>query len=160
MPIKSSYRGIVRKGVYAATAAGPLGAFPGPFDAGALGGIWTTMLVAIAKKSGHELDGKFVTKFITTVGTSVAAYVAGSKMATYLFHLVPGAGTLAAMGISSYFNAMITYRFGASVSELFDKKDFDLGDAVNASELVIGMMCKSFTLGDIKGLLDIQRVAA
>ncbi len=156
MEVKSQYRGIIKKGVTTATAAGPLGAFAGPFDAGAIGAIWSTMLVSIAKQSGHNIDGAFVSKFITTVGAGALAYYGGCKAATWLFHLIPGAGTLAAMGVSSALNAIFTYKFGATVSNLFDKAEFDLVDATTAATTVLSMMCTFPNMNEIRDLLDIK----
>ena len=160
MSVKSEYRGIIRKGVAAATAAGPLGAFAGPFDAGAVGGIWTTMLISIAKRSGHSIDGAFASKFVSTVGAGAVAYYGGCKAATWLFHLIPGAGTLAAMGVSSALNAIFTYKFGAAVSELFDKAEFELKDAAGMATSVLGLMCTFPSINEIKDLINIRNTVA
>jgi hypothetical protein len=160
MAIKSRYRGIVQKGVVASMAAGPLGAVTGPFDATAVFAIWSTMLIAIARESGHKLDGTFVTKFLSTVGSAAIAYYGGCKAATWLFNLVPGAGTLVAIGASTAMNAVFTYKFGAAVSNLFDKDDFDLKDAFKAAKAVISLLCTFPTISEVEDLLDIKDAVA
>jgi len=156
MAIAKKYRVIVRNGVASATAAGPLGAVTGPFDAAAIGSIWTTMLVAIGDRSGHSIDGTFVTKFISTVGSGAVAYYGGCKAATWLFHLIPGAGTLAAMGVSSALNAVFIYKFGAATSKLLNKNSFDLTDAADAASSVLLSMCTFPSFGEVKDLLDLM----
>ncbi len=118
------------------------------------------MLVSIANRSGHDIDGAFAAKFISTVGAGAIAYYGGCKAATWLFHLIPGAGTLTAMGISSALNALFTYKFGAAVSNQFDRADFDLNDAAVAAASILAVLCTFPTLDDIKGLIDLQGVWA
>lgn len=155
MAIDTRFQEIVRKGVVAATAAGPLGAFAGPFDASAIGGIWSTMLVAIAKKSGHNVDGRFATKFIGLVGAGAAAYYGGCKAATWLFHFIPGAGTLAAMGISTLMNALFTYRFGVAVARQFANEEFNLSNAAEAATSVLAVLCTYPSVREFRELADI-----
>lgn len=142
-------------GLAAAAAAGPLGAITGPFDAAAIGGIWSTMLLAIADKSNHKLDEHFCAKFITTVGTGSLSYYGGCKAASYLFHLIPGAGTLLAMGISTTLNVLFTYKFGAAVTKLFDKETFDFKDAARAATTVLAHMCTRPTIREIQDIKDL-----
>ena len=157
MAVKTKYQGIIKKGVVAASAAGPIGAFVGPFDAGAIGGIWGTMLVSIANRSGHKIDGKFASKFIATVGAGAVAYYGGVKAATWLFHAIPGAGSLTAMGISTALNAIFTYKFGAAVSDLFDSSRIDPEDASKMATTVLAVMCTFPSMSEVRDLLDIKR---
>lgn len=159
MAVNSKYRKIISRGITAAAAAGPLGAFPGAWDASAIAGIWTTMFVAIAEKSGHDLNSKFVAKFITTIGSGFGAYYAGCKIATWMFHLIPGAGTLLACGVSSLMNTIFTYKFGEACAKLLDKKEFDVGDAANAATCVLSLLCTLPVPSEIKDIMDIKRTA-
>lgn len=159
MAVNSNYRKIIRNGIIAAAAAGPLGAIPGAWDAGAIAGIWTTMFGAIAEKSGHDLNSKFVAKFISTVGGGFCAYYAGCKIATWMFHLIPGAGTLLACGVSSLMNIVYTYKFGAACAKLLDKKEFDLGDATNAATCVLSLLCTFPIPSEIKDIISIRNSA-
>jgi len=118
------------------------------------------MLYAVAKKSGHELDNTYKTKFISTVGSGALAYYGGCKAATYLFHLIPGAGTIAAMGVSSAVNALFTYKFGVAITKLFDKPDLDLSDAATMATTVISLMCTIPNLGEIKEIVDLANITS
>jgi uncharacterized protein (DUF697 family) len=118
------YHPIVKKSAVAAGALGVPGAFSFGLDVTGLSGIWITMTLAIAKESGHEIDRAFATKLIAAVTAGVAGYVGGSKVATTLLHLIPGAGSLAAVGVNSALDFLYTWRLGCSLSNLFDRSDF------------------------------------
>ena len=158
MTIPNNYKSVVKKGVVASIAAGPLGAFAGPFDAGAIGTLWTTMFIAIADKAGHKLDADYIKKFIASSGTGAAAYYAGCKVATWVFHLIPGAGTLLAMGISSLMNSIFTLKFGSVIANSFEKDDFELDDAAVAAASVLSALCTLPTLSEWKELFEIRRL--
>lgn len=159
MAIPEKYKKIISSGVIASLAAGPLGAFSGPFDAGAIAGIWTTMFISIANKSGHMVDSAFAKKFISTIGTGFVGYYGGCKVATWIFHLIPGAGTLAAMGISTVMNGIFTLKFGSAVASLMNKNDFDVDDAAQAASTVLLSLCTVPTLGEWKELIYIKKDA-
>ena len=59
MALDRKYHSIVQTAVVAATAAGPLGAFVGPFDMAAVGTIWTTMFLAMADAAGVNVSPDF-----------------------------------------------------------------------------------------------------
>jgi hypothetical protein len=141
MSLDRKYHPIVQKAVVAATAAGPLGAFTGPFDMAAVGTIWTTMFLAMADKAAVKVDGEFAKKFVVTAGTGAAGYIGGCKLATMLFHLIPGAGTLTAMGVSSAINAIYTLKFAHGIGKLFEKREFGLVDAADAATVVLAVLC-------------------
>lgn len=157
MAIQLKYRGIIQKGIATAAIAGPLGAVPGAWDAGAITAIWSTMFIAISKKSGHDLNNKFVAKFISTVGGGFCAYYAGCKIATWMFHLIPGAGTLLACGVSSLMNIVYTYKFGSICANLLDKKEFDIADATQAATCVLSLLCTLPLPNEIKDIIDIKK---
>jgi hypothetical protein len=159
MAIQEKYRKITKTAILAATAAGPLGAFTGPFDGAAVGTIWTTMVVAMVKKSGHELSAGFVSKFVATLGVGVAAYYGGCKLATMLFHIIPGAGTLMAMGISSLMNALFTYKVAAAVSSQLENGKFSFHDAHLAAIAIVQIVCSLPKAGEIRDILDIRQSA-
>lgn len=141
MALDRKYHPVVQKAVVAATAAGPLGAFTGPFDMAAVGVIWTTMFVAMTEKAGVSVDAEFAKKFVATAGTGAASYIGGCKVATMLFHLIPGAGTFTAMGVSSALNAVYTLKFANGIGKVFERRDFGVLDAADAATIVLGVLC-------------------
>lgn len=128
MAVKEKYRKIVKVATVTAGGIGVPGAFSFGLDVTALSGTWIIMILAVADKSGHEMDKAFAGKLAAGVLAGVAAYIAGSKLAMGLLHLIPGAGTLAAIGVNSLLNALYTYKMGHALSNLFDKGGFEMSD--------------------------------
>lgn len=159
MSIPEKYKPIISKGVLASLAAGPLGAFGG-IDTLAVGGIWTTMFVSIADKAGKDLDEEYVKKFITSAATGAVAYYAGCKAATWLFHLIPGGGTLLAMGASTIMNAIYTLKFGSGVAHSFEKGQLDFSDAAVAATSVLAALCTIPSMDEWKDLIQIHNINA
>jgi uncharacterized protein (DUF697 family) len=150
----------IKTGVVAAGVAGPVGAIPGPLDALAIGGIWTIMLVSIAKKSGHQLSEAYVAKFVSIVSAGAVGYYGGCKVAGWLLNLIPGAGTLAAMGVSAVLNIIFTYKFGVTVADIFDRDEFNLNDAATAASAVLLLLCAVPTLHDIREIIRLIQTTA
>ena len=71
-------------------------------------------------------------------------------------HLVPGAGTLAAIGASSAMNALFTYKFGVAVAKAFEEDRFDLGNAALAATAVLAGVCSLPSLGEIREVLALK----
>jgi uncharacterized protein (DUF697 family) len=135
--VPDKYRGIVGAGAKAAGAIGVPGAFSFGLDVTVMGVIWTSMVLAIAEKSQHKVDKAFAIKLTTGVLAGVAAYVGGSKLAMKLLHLIPVAGSLAAIGVNSSLNYLFTYKFGNAMAKLFDKGTFDTSDT---QEVIITLL--------------------
>jgi len=110
----------------AAGAAGAVG-IPGAFAFGAdvpiLIGIWIAGAAAIVDKAGHSASDAQLKALATSALAGAASFVAGSKLAAKLFHLLPGPGTLAAIGVNSSLDAFFTYRFLRCVSKVYDSYD-------------------------------------
>jgi len=159
MSVKAQYREIVRNGTVSAGAVGVPGAFSFGLDVTAMTTIWGAMMIAIADRSAHRTDKVFVTKVVAGVLAGVGAYVGGTKIATMLLHLIPGAGTLAAMGVNSGLNALFTYRFGHAISDLFDKGSFSPSDVATAVTTVLTMVACLPHPNEILDFLSILREA-
>jgi uncharacterized protein (DUF697 family) len=128
MAIKQPYREIVGAGSKAAGLIGIPGALSFGFDVTAIGAIWATMILGLANRSNHKADGVFAFKLASGVLAGIGAYVGGSKIAIGLLNLVPGAGTIAAMGVNGSLNYLFTYKLGHTMSTLFDKGEYDESD--------------------------------
>jgi uncharacterized protein (DUF697 family) len=129
MPVPDRYRPIVKAASLSAGAIGVPGAFSFGLDVTVMSGIWTTMVLAIASESEHDIDKAFATKLVSGVLAGVAGYVGGSKIAMKLLHVIPGAGTLSAIGVNSFLNFFFTWRIGKALSTLFERGDFSMEDA-------------------------------
>lgn len=144
------YQDIVTTAVRASAAAGVPGAFTAGADIAGLTLVWGGMMVAIAERSGHELDRSMAVKVAASAITSIAAYATGIKLATKAFHLIPGAGTVAAIGISAGLNMLFTLRFAKVVIDNFDKPGLDLPElGTRLSRDLVAMLSFSTLLGDL-----------
>ncbi|MBR1969096.1 MAG: hypothetical protein IKA17_01940 [Clostridia bacterium] len=108
--------------------AGPIGAFSTIADVTALGSVWGGLFYTLASNRGLPIDKNQAIKICETILLGSAAYYIGCKAAVKFFHLIPGAGTLAAMGISSFENIVFTYRFALAVSQVLEMDEFKKGE--------------------------------
>ena len=104
---------------------GPIGAFSSVADVASIAGWWGYLLVQYSKHYGVALDKEAAKKICSTALLGMGGYYLGCKTATKLFHMIPGAGTLAAMGISSLQNIIFTYRFAITLTRIFNKGNVD-----------------------------------
>ena len=123
MAVPEKFRDIVGAGAAAAGALGVPGAFAFGADVPVLMGIWATGALMISKRAGFQTSEEQVKGLVTSSLGGLALYLTGAKLASKLFHLLPGPGTLAAIGVNSSLNALFTYRFLRSVAKVYD--DFD-----------------------------------
>ncbi|MER7565310.1 hypothetical protein ACGFWE_27825 [Streptomyces sp. NPDC048523] len=129
----------------AAVAAGAIGV-PGVYsfglDVSVVSGIWVGMLMKIAEDSGHPIDGAYAMKVATAVASSVAGYVAGSKVFIQIARWFPGMGTAAAMSVNVTLNYVYTKRLGKAFAGFFDHSDFELLDAAELVLILIPLIGK------------------
>lgn len=155
MAIKHKYRNIVGAGTKAAGAIGIPGAFSFGLDVTVMSSIWVTMLIAISKRSNHTMDLAFALKVTSGVLAGVAAYVGGSKLAMKLLHLIPGIGTLGAIGVNSSLNYLFTYKFGHAISNLFDRGEFDKSDVVAMVSSIMTLVAAIPTLDEARDMVSL-----
>ncbi len=132
MAIPQNYRSTVNAAAKAAGGLGVPGAFSFGLDVTGMITIWSLMIREIAIISGHRVDASFAKKIAYGVGAGIAAYIGGSKIAMKLLHLIPGLGSLAAIGVNSGLNFLFTYKLGSALSKMFDKGAFDDSDVTEA----------------------------
>lgn len=123
MSVPTRFRKIVGGGTAAAGAIGVPGAFSFGADVPILLSIWGVGGVMIADAAGHHASASQMKALATSAISGGAAFVAGSKLAGKLFHLLPGPGTMAAIGVNSSLDAFFTYRFLRSVAKVYDQCD-------------------------------------
>ncbi len=157
MPLPERYRPIVGTAVLGAGAIGVPGAFSTGLDVGAMGTLWSSMIFAIAKESGHPLDMALCTKLAMSVTTGAGTYLSGSKVATWVFHLIPGAGTGAAIALNSFGNAFYTYTLGCAFVKLFDEDGFDLKSTAEFASRALSLMACFPTLSTVSDMIDLIR---
>jgi len=149
MAVKKQYRPIVGAASKAAGIIGVPGAFSFGLDVTVMSGIWAAMIISICAKSNHKVDKTFALKIATGVLSGVAAYVGGSKIAMKLLHLIPGAGSIAAIGVNSTLNYLFTYKLGHAFSNLFDRGEFDDEDVKGLVMTLLTLVAAFPTLDEI-----------
>lgn len=80
---EEEYRGIVRKAVIAAAGVSMPGSFVVGVDIAGTAGVWATMIGAMAKKSGRDIDFDLISKVTGSAVSGVAGYYFASKILTY-----------------------------------------------------------------------------
>ena len=149
MSIAKQYRPVVGAAAKAAAAIGVPGAFSFGLDVVGMGAIWAGMIREIAQRSNHKIDKHFAKKVAFGVSAGAGAYIGGSKIAMKLLHLIPGAGTLAAIGVNSFMNFLFTYKLGNGLSKMFDKGTFDDNDVAEAVIVLLGIVAVLPSLGEM-----------
>ena len=106
-------------------ALGPVGSFSSIADIASIAGWWGYLLVRYAQYYGAALDRVSSEKICSSALLGMGGYYFGCKTATKLFHLIPGAGSIVAMGVSSMTNIIFTYRFAITLTRIFSKGSVD-----------------------------------
>jgi uncharacterized protein (DUF697 family) len=140
MKNSQNYEEIIHESALAAGALGIPGSFFPPADMAGMAIIWFQMFTRIAEESGHEVDGAFAAKFVTSITTSAALYVGGSKLANALLHLIPFAGNTAAAVTNAGFNYIYTERLGRFLVGQFDRPDVDLASLIGAATTAVAII--------------------
>lgn len=157
MTVEREYRDIVEKAVIAAAGIGIPGALSFGLDVAALSTAWAIMIAAIADESGHDMDKAFAAKLAVGVLAGVGGYVAGSKTAVTLLNFIPGAGTLAAMGVNGVMNALYTYKMGHAMSTLLDKDGFQESDITEMATSLAAVVISKPSLAEVKDIVQMVR---
>jgi uncharacterized protein (DUF697 family) len=110
----------------AAAATAPLAMSPVPLsDTAAMAGIWATMLVAIAKKSGHSLDADTARRMALAATAGAGGYLSGCKVFAWTLAKIPGPGMVVGSTASGTLNVAFTLFMGYVFIDLFEKPNFD-----------------------------------
>lgn len=150
MEITEELRNDVKIAITEAGALGPIGAFSTAIDVASIATIWGYLLFQYISHYGYNLKKEDTVKICSTALLGLGGYYSGCKMATRLFHLIPGAGTLLAMGISSFANVIFTYRFALTLTRIFQEPQVNLK---NLAKSIIIMFAG--TLNGVKNVVDI-----
>lgn len=150
MEIPAALRSDVKLAIVETGLLGPIGAFSSVADVASITGWWGFLLVQYSKYYGIQLDLEAAKKVCSTALLGMGGYYLGCKTATKLFHLIPGAGTLAAMGISSLQNVIFTYRFAVTLTRIFREGTASFDTLSNS---IIGMFA-----GTGAGFLSVKNI--
>ena len=152
--IPSKYRGGAQIALIAAASVGPLGSLSSVADIASIAGIWGTYLYGVGLGEGYSLDKDGAVKICKAALLCMGGYYVGCKTATKIFWLIPGAGWLAAMGVSALANILFTYRFALTVCTVFDNRNVNL-DAGELAENIKNMFTGNGIADDVREIIDI-----
>jgi hypothetical protein len=134
MLVKEEHKDIVKKAMITAAGVGATECviLPG-IDTVGIGAIWTSMIIAMVKKEGHEIDMHLIAKVVTSIVVGGLSYV-GAQQAFNLFLKLfiltpPGlAVNILFGGVNSVLDVALTYRLGVFLSNRLSKTDFTESD--------------------------------
>jgi len=133
--ISNKYKGTVKTAVIAAATSGAI-----PFsDVVIMSGVWGTMIVSLASRSGHSFSSERAVKLAGAIFASIATFKVGTKAFTTVLHFFPGIGTITAMGIDSFINAIQTYRLGKHFAEQLDRTTINLEDVTGIAKHIVDL---------------------
>lgn len=150
MEIPNELRSDARLAIAETGLLGPIGAFSSVADIASIAGWWGYLLVQYSKHYGYSLEKEMAKKLCSSALIGMGGYYAGCKTATKLFHLIPGAGTLIAMGLSSLANVIFTYRFAVTLTRIFEKGSVDFDSMVDSIKIMFA--------GTGTGLLNLKDI--
>lgn len=146
----------VRFWLYESAAYGPAGAFFTAVDVGGLALVWGGLFYTLTSNRGLSIDKNLATEICKSTILGAGAYYVGCKTATKFFHLIPLAGTLAAMGISALTNIVFTYRFALSLSEALETDESKRNDWKNISNRILSSFVGNGAKSDVADICDIM----
>ena len=154
--IPGIHRGSAHTALVAAAGLGPLGSLSTVADIASIAGIWGAYLYSVASKEGYHLNKDDAVKICKSALLGMGGYYIGCKTATKIFWMIPGAGWLAAMGISSLTNILFTYRFALTVCAMF-KSSYSALEAGELAENIKHMFAGNGIADDVREIIDIYR---
>jgi len=151
--IPTRHRWSAQTALIAAAGLGPLGSLSSVADIASIAGIWGAYLYSVSSKEGYHLDKDDAVRICKSALLGLGGYYVGCKTATKIFWLIPGAGWLAAMGISSLTNILFTYRFALTVCTMFESKY--VLEAGELAENIKHMFAGNGIADDVREIIDI-----
>ncbi len=125
----ADFDGIIRTAVVAAAATGPLVVLPVPgADAIPIAGIATTMMIAIARETGHSMDPTTSKKVVLAVIAQAGSYWVNVKAFNWIVAKFPGIGWVTGSGANSLLNVAFMVWLGYAFIDLFEKEDVEVID--------------------------------
>ena len=152
--IPKRHRESTQTALIAAAGTGPLGSLSTAADVASIAGIWGTYLYSVASSEGYSLDNDSAVKICKSALLGLGGYYVGCKTATKIFWMIPGAGWIVAMGVSSLTNVLFTYRFALTVCKIFKKSGDDL-EIGELAENIKHMFTGNGIANDARDIIDI-----
>lgn len=133
----ADFDGIIQAAVVAAAATGPLVVLPVPgADALPMAGIATTMMIAIARQTGHAVDATTGKKVVLAVIAQAGSYWVNVKAFNWLVAKFPGIGWVAGSAANSLLNGAFMVWLGYAFIDLFKRDHVEVIDLASHLEFL------------------------
>jgi uncharacterized protein (DUF697 family) len=161
MPVQVEHKDIVKQSIWASAAAGVPGFLFPIADAAAMTAIWTSMIVRMAKRSGHELDENLVLKVVGGALLGASTYVVASygitKLVAVAFSLTPPGRILIVLlgGVNCTWDALLTYRLASAISGPLSRPGFTEQDLWDFLGPVLSNLKKLPQFRELREVIDL-----
>ncbi len=148
--IPNTIKDIITQSVIITAGVGPAGALCPILDIGTVSGTWGLMFCRIAEYHNVEMTSETAVKIITSCGAGIFGYLGGSKVFTFLLNLIPGIGTLGAMGANAMLNGYYTYALGIAFHEMLRTTDINDRTIKEISIILLRLFVPIPSVSDLK----------
>jgi hypothetical protein len=142
--IDEKYYGTVATAVASAAGVGVVGLFMPALDMAGVGATWTGMVIAIAAKSGHDLNAAAAAKVVAATLSAVSGYALGSKILTWaatpLVLTFPVAGIPSVVAVNAALNGLFTLKLGVATINQFSRPNFNVMDGAQLAVAIVGQL--------------------
>ena len=155
--VPSAIREELRTDIICAVGVSPAGVFVPLLDMGAILALWGKMLYRIGQIHNIGLDEAKCVKIIAACGTSITAYLGGSKFLNWLLNLIPGIGTLGAIAGNVVFNGYYTYAVGIAFHKMLENEGINGRTAIEIGKLLLRYFVPLPSLGQLKEIYQLVK---
>ena len=148
---------IITNRMAASVLISPTGALIPLLDTGAIAAIWGNMIYEIAKYHNVTLTGEECTKILTACGSSIFAYLGGSKLLNWLLNFIPGLGTFGAMAGNVIFNGYYTYAVGKAFHMMQETEDINGKTAIEIAKILVRVFAPIPSLSELKEIFSLMK---
>ena len=111
----------------------------------------------IAKIHDVSLTESECVKSIAACGSSITAYLGGSKLLNWLLNLIPGVGTLGAMAGNVRFNGYYTYAVGMAFHRMLQTEGINNRTIYEIAKLLLKYFVPMPSIDDMKAIYHLVK---
>jgi uncharacterized protein (DUF697 family) len=153
--IPEQYRNTLRNAMQATLILGPAGDLAPVISTSGMIGVWTSMIVGIADKSGHKMSTETAMKLAGSIIASVVAYRLASSAIRAVVRVLPGLGKPTSVAVSVALNTYFTYRLGRAMIKQFESPSFDMDSVLDLSTELAQMLVKTPSSEEFKDIRNL-----
>lgn len=153
----SEVKEIIKDSVTGSVLVSPAGALVPAFDTAAIILMWGSMLYRIGVYYEVDIPKDKCIKVLTCCGTSITAYLAGTKIINWTLNLIPGIGTLGAMAGNCILNGYYTYAVGRAFNAVMREPGINRFTAIEIAKLLMRHFVPIPSLATLKEIFALLR---